>query len=225
MADEPRLSSFDTVSPEVVAEFQNRVRNMFAMLRSLIGRSAANKTDVQDYVDHLQARIDAIARTQSSFLRFPGRSIEIEDIIRDEMVSQAADQRRYRVDGPAVVLAGKTAEVVTLAIHELATNSVKFGALGDGRGEIDIDWSAGPRDGGADWLRLDWLETGVDLGNLHPPDGFGAELITRQIPYELGGSGVLDFRRDGLEAIIEIPLTDGSKVVPMTADRSSEAAQ
>jgi two-component sensor histidine kinase len=224
MADEPRPPSLDLVNSEVVAEFQNRMRNMFAMLRSLIGRSAANKTDVQDYVDHLQARIDAIARTQSSFLRFPGRSIEIEDIIRDEMVSQAADQSKYRVDGPAVELAGKAAEVVTLAIHELATNSVKFGALGDGCGTIEIDWSAGPRDSG-EWLRLDWLETGVDLGNLPPPGGFGAELITRQIPYELGGSGVLDFRRDELEVIIEIPLTDGSKVVPIPAGRSSEAAQ
>lgn len=225
MAEEPRLSSFDLASPEVAAEFQNRMRNLFAMLRSLIGRSAANKNDVQDYVDHLQARIDAIARTHASFVRFPDGSIEIEDIIRDEMVLQAAEESRYRLAGPAVVLAGKAAEVLTLAIHELATNSVKFGALGDGRGKIDIDWSAGPRDGGADWLRLDWREKGLDLANLHPLGGFGAKLITKRIPYELDGSGVLDFHRDGLDAIIEIPLKDGSRVVNMDAGQSSELAQ
>lgn len=205
----------------LVAEFQHRVRNMLAMLRSAVGRTAAHKTDVQDYVNHLQARIDAIARTQASFARSPGRPIEIEDIIRDEMVSQAADERKYRLDGPAVPLPPKAAEVLTLAFHELATNSVKFGALGDGRGAIAIDWSATPRDG-AEWLRIDWSETGLDLTNLHPLGGFGTELITRRIPYELDGSGTLDFNHHGLLATIEIPLIDDWNSVHMDFGRTSE---
>lgn len=227
-SDEPQivddLVSAIELQSRLVADFQNQMRNMLAMLRSVIGRTAANKTDVQDYVDHLQGRIDAIARTQSSFTRCPGRCIEVEDILRDEMVVQAADQRNYSVDGPAVSLTPKTAKVLTLAIHELATNSVKFGALGDGHGSISIDWSIEPRDG-ADWLRFKWRESGFDLNNLHPLGGFGTELITRRIPYELAGSGALDFAADGLVATIEVPVTNDSAIVLIDASPTTEPGQ
>lgn len=227
-SDEPQivedLGLAIELQSRLVAEFQHRVRNILAMLRSVVGRTAANKTDVQDYVDHLQARIDAIARTQSSFARSPGRCIEIEDIIRDEMVSQAANENKYRLAGPATPLEPKAAEVLTLAMHELATNSVKFGALGDDAGMIEIDWSTEPRETG-ECLRLNWRETGLDLSNLHPLGGFGTELITKRIPYELGGSGTLDFQRHGLVATIEVPVTDGSKILQIVAGTKTETGQ
>jgi two-component sensor histidine kinase len=227
-SDEPQIVEDLGLAIELqgrlVAEFQHRVRNILAMLRSVVGRTAANKTDVQDYVDHLQGRIDAIARTQSSFARSPGRCIEVEDIIRDEMVSQAANEDKYRLTGPATPLEPKAGEVLTLAIHELATNSVKFGALGDEGGMIEIDWSIEPRETG-DWLQLNWRETGLDLSNLHPLGGFGTELITKRIPYELGGSGTLDFQRHGLVATIEVPITDASKILQIAVGPMTEAGQ
>jgi two-component sensor histidine kinase len=192
------------------SELQHRLRNMLAMLRSVISRTSLNKTDVQEYVAHLQARIDAMARTQAMLARSSGSLVELEDIIRDELVADAAEGQRYSVSGPAVCLEAHTAEVLGLAIHELATNSVKFGALGDRCGMLDVSWSA--ISDGEERVRFTWRESGLDLTNMHPLPGFGSELITKRIPYELRGRGEMDFKPDGLVATIEFPLVNGCSI-------------
>ena len=182
------------------------------MLRSVISRTSINKTDVQEYVAHLQARIDAMARTQAMLARAPDSTVELEDIVRDELVAHAADGDRYCVSGPAIDLGAHAAEVIALAVHELATNSVKFGALGERSGNVRVDWSVVSKNT-EQWVRLIWRETGLDLTNLHPLGGYGAELITKLIPYELRGHGQIDFPRDGVVATIEFPMGEGSAIV------------
>lgn len=203
------------------SELQHRLRNMLAMLRSVIIRTSLNKTDVQEYVAHLQARIDAMARTQAMLARSSGNLVELEDIVRDELVADAAEGRRYSVSGPAVCLETHTAEVLGLAIHELATNSVKFGALGDRCGMLDVSWSA--MSDGEERVRFTWSERGLDLTNTHPLGGFGSELITKRIPYELRGQGEMDFKADGLVATIEFPLVNGSSIGAIGSASQAEA--
>jgi len=200
----------------LMAELQHRVRNIMAMLRSIVRRTSATKTDVEDFVQHLQGRIDAMARTQALLTSGVGRSIDLELVIREELLAQVAEDDRYRLCGPTVLLSAHAAEVLTLVLHELATNSVKYGALGSSQGMISIQWEQERREG-SDHLRLIWAETGLRIDEPDPPAGFGTELITRRVPYELGGTSEMSLTRSGLTATIMIPLREGMSVLQTDA--------
>jgi two-component sensor histidine kinase len=196
----------------LLAELQHRVRNILALLRSLIGRTSRSKDDLSDFVDHLQARIDAMARTQAILTRSAGAAVNLEDIVRDELLAVAAPDSKYRVRGPEVELASKAAELLTLAIHELATNSVKYGALGDTPGSLDVTWTCNQRDG-KKFVELEWSERGLTLHRIPERRGFGSELITERVPYELQGRGEMAFSSNGLTATIAFPLVAKTSVL------------
>lgn len=196
----------------LVAELQHRVRNILAITRSIIRRTLAGKEDVDDFVRHLEGRIDAMARTQALLTRSPGSPVDLEEIIRDEMLAQAAREPKFSLSGPRIELHAQAAEVLTLALHELATNSVKYGALADGHGRIRINWTRERADG-EERLRLTWSEGGVDMPASTQRDGFGTELITRRVPYELGGRSELKLDRSGVTAVIEFPLKEADSIL------------
>jgi PAS domain S-box-containing protein len=197
----------------LVAELQHRVRNILAMLRSIVGRTSRNKEDVGDFVAHLQGRIDAMARTQATLTRSAGATVSLEEIIREELLALAARDSKFRLRGPRVDLSGKAAEVLTLAIHELATNSMKYGALRDvSGGALEIAWSLMDRDG-EKWVRLRWVEHGISDDPGRDARGFGTELLTERVPYELGGQGEMKFEEETLTATIAFPLRRGSSVL------------
>lgn len=199
----------------LLAELQHRVRNLLALVRSVIRRSRGSKTKVDDFVQHLEGRIDAMARTQSLLARAPGRGADLEEIIRDEMVAQSAREPQISISGPPVQLSPKAAEVFTLGIHELATNSVKYGALGVAHGQIRISWSTEQR-AGTEWLTVIWRENGIDAP-ASPEAGFGTELITSRVPYELKGRGEMRFENGSLHAMIQFPMERGQSCLQTDA--------
>lgn len=202
----------------LVAELQHRVRNLLAMIRSIGRRTAASAGSVDDYAQHLEGRISALARTQALLTREIGRGVDLQNLVLDELEAQAAPPGRYMVKGDDVSLPPKAAEVLTLAVHELATNAVKYGALAQGDGRIEIGWSVEGA-GGAEppRLRFTWTEFGVTMDSGPRREGFGTELITSRVPYELKGEGRLDFRSTGVAATIRFPLVAGASVLQTDA--------
>jgi PAS domain S-box-containing protein len=208
----------------LLAELQHRVRNILAMMRSMVRRTAASKTDLEEFVRHFERRIESMARTQALLTRAPGRGVDLEDILREEMFAQGAADPKFELAGPTHKPAAHEAEVLTLALHELATNSVKYGALGQDAGSIQVTWDR-VRDDGTKWLRLVWDEAlGVPI-NTQPQSGFGTELITRRIPYELRGRSEMLFNRNGLRAVIEFPLGGGESILQTDSVPGKEAAR
>lgn len=117
-----------------------------------------------------------------------------------------------------MLLSSKAAEVLTLAVHELATNSVKYGALSGVEGGLRVTWEAAG-EAGAAWLRFTWTETGIVPPEEPRRQGFGTELVTRRVPFELGGRGAIAFEGDRLVATIEFPLLPGDSVLQTDAAR------
>lgn len=190
----------------MVAELQHRVRNILAVIRSIVSRTAETSETVEDLSAHLDGRLAALARTQVLLTRSPGAGVDLESLVRDELLAQVADEERIVIAGPEILLAPKAAEVMTLAVHELATNATKYGALADGHGHIEIVWTVSARDG-ADWLRFEWRESGVKVAAAAPRrTGFGAVLIEQRVPYELMGAGTLAFAPGGIQCEIAFPL-------------------
>ncbi|NJN36156.1 MAG: hypothetical protein HC794_02740 [Nitrospiraceae bacterium] len=100
---------------------------------------------------------------------------------------------------------------MTLAIHELATNSIKYGALGDS-GYIRIVWATEDREG-ASWVCLRWQETTTLRKSKATRKGFGRRLIEERVPYELDGEGRFSLHDTGVLAELEFPLSDGGSIL------------
>lgn len=196
----------------LLAELQHRVRNILAMVRSMVRQSDGRYDDLDEFVAHLVGRLDAMARTQVLLTRATGARVDLETLVRDEFETHIVDERRLKIGGPAVSLAPKAAEVLTLALHELATNSLKYGALSDPDGRLAVEWSLPSKVEGP-WLQLSWQEV---CRRAMPQDitpGFGTELIEERVPYELKGEASLLVTANGVRAEIAFPLTDGMSIL------------
>jgi two-component sensor histidine kinase len=192
----------------LVAERQHRVRNILAFVRSIIRRTGETAESAEEFALHLETRIGALARTQGTLAHAGHTGVELEELVRAEMTATAIREDRLHISGPPIRLHAKGAETIAMALHELAINSVKFGALAVPQGRIAVnwqtDWTLSPP-----WLRLSWIETGVAIASLAPRRrGFGQELIERTLPYELKAKTQFTFSPGGLRCVIEAPLNE-----------------
>jgi PAS domain S-box-containing protein len=195
----------------LVAELQHRVRNLIGMVRSVARLSAPSHRNVDEYVDHLIGRLQAMGRTQSTLTRSPGRNVDLSELVREELLVHAVRHDQCFVEGPDVALSPHAAEIITLAIHELATNSVKYGALGDS-GYIRITWNTEGRDGKT-WVSFRWQETAPVRKTKNPRKGFGRRLIEERVPYELHGEGQFTIHDTGVLAKLDFPLVEAPSIL------------
>lgn len=190
----------------LIAELQHRVRNTLGIVRSIARRTAQNSSSIEDLSAHLDGRLDAFARVQAMVTRRPEAGIDLAALIEDELVAHAAREgQNVKLDGPAVALATRPAETLSLAIHELTTNAVKYGALSPADGKLAISWTMA--DGR---FAFSWIESGVPGVSQTPErEGFGLELLRRVVPYELSAETEVEFRPDGLRFALSMP-ADGN---------------
>ena len=196
----------------MLAELQHRVRNILALVRSLFMRTVRSSTDLDHFAHHFAGRIGALARSQTAAARTPEQMMMLDELVSEELSAHGGqDGRQTCIEGPDVALPEKVAGPIGLAVHELTTNALKYGALSTPAGRVDVHWVLKPilqEDGRkAESLILDWRETGVPLTDLNPSRyGFGRELIEQGLPYELGASTTLHFRPGGVRCRITLPL-------------------
>lgn len=186
-------------------ELQHRLRNNLAVMRSIVRRSNETAESPEQFALHLDARIGALVRTQGVLSAAGIAGVELEDLIRTELIASAVSEERYALGGPAVRLHAKGAESLGLAMHELATNSLKFGALAAPNGRLAVSWLVTGRP--SPRLQLTWVESGVTIVSAAPRRrGFGQELIECTLPYELGARANLAFDPGGVRCTIDTPL-------------------
>ena len=195
----------------LVAELQHRVRNMLTVVRSVFAQTMDGGGDMEELSDHFKGRLDALARTQVIVTRTADGTADLEDLIRDELLSVGqSDGDKVRISGPDVALTSKTAESIGLAIHELTTNALKYGALKVPSGKLDIAWDTVAGKGNGRRLNLRWVEQGVPAVPAKPArEGFGRELIEEALPYRLGAETKLEFLGGGVRCLIAVPLPGG----------------
>ncbi|MBO1019222.1 sensor histidine kinase [Methylobacterium sp. SD274] len=96
---------------------------------------------VEDYRNRLEGRLRALARTQALLTRTANAGVDLATLVREEIGGQVEHDDQYRLSGPELLLVPKAAEVLTLAVHELATNALKYGALAEPHGRVIIAWT------------------------------------------------------------------------------------
>ena len=196
----------------LLTELQHRVRNTLAVVRSIAQRTAESSRTIEELDIHLQGRLGAFSRVQAVVTRNPEASVNLMSLIEDELRAHAAREGDgLTIDGPEISLTARAAESISLAIHELATNAVKFGALSSANGNLCIGWQR-TVDDGSEWLDFQWQEGGLDRPLQDSGQrGFGFELLERSLPYDLRATTEVDLAPEGLRFAMRIPL--GSDVL------------
>jgi len=192
------------------AELQHRTRNLLALVRSISTHTLDSAHSLQHFGRQFNSRLAALGRNQSCFTRHDVPPT-LGEIVKMELEAQSAeiDDKRVRIAGPPVALTSSTAQIMTLAIHELAANALQHGALAVDGGRLGVTWSVETGDPGpAARLRLSWRESGLPLGSDFRPThwGFGRELIEQVLAYDLLALTRFEFTPDGLHCSIDIPV-------------------
>jgi PAS domain S-box-containing protein len=190
----------------LLAELQHRTRNLLAVTQAIASRTLRSSASLDAFGDEFGGRLRALSRVQGLSMHAEGGVIDLRDLVAGELAMHGDLGPKIDIDGGPVALNTTTAQTLGLALHELATNAAKYGALRQEPGRLDISWRP-ERDETGYHLALDWRESGVAM----PTDaarqkGYGRELIERALPYQLGAKTRLEFAADGVRCRIIVPL-------------------
>jgi two-component system, chemotaxis family, CheB/CheR fusion protein len=186
------------------AELNHRMRRVLSVFRSLAAHMMANTEDPDESLLHLVGRVSAISR--AAIAPVVG-GIDLESLILDELLAQGVTRAPIQISGPIVFLNAKSAELMSLVIHELTTNSIKFGALSQSNPQLRVAWRL--EDKPPSRLHFEWSENSVRIAaDAERKGGFGSELVKRWIAREVGGEGKLQFLGHGIICSIDIPVSE-----------------
>jgi PAS domain S-box-containing protein len=179
-------------------EAEHRSKNLLATVQATVNLSQSDTPE--GLKQAIEGRIVALANVHSLFVETRWIGAELSTIAKQELAPYSQkDERRVRIDGPPVLLEPNTAQVMAVALHELATNAVKYGSLSGTNGNIDLRWLH-KADG---QLVVRWTETGGPAVQMPARQGFGSRVIA-QLVGQLKGSSHFDWRPEGL--VCEITL-------------------
>lgn len=211
----------------LVGELQHRTRNLMAVVHAVTIRTLKGVTTLKDFRRCIDDRLQALARVQGLLsrreggLRVPFDSLLCEELSAHVELDEHGNGEQVSTKGPrGVALRSTIVQTLALAIHELATNAVKYGALAVPGGHLHVEWGTRPRSDAEQTLWIDWRETGVagvpGEGDGARGGGYGRELLERALPYQLGARTRYAFESDGVHCTIEIE-------VPLESDSMEKA--
>ena len=188
----------------LVAELNHRVKNTLAIVQSLAHQTFRGAGIEATARTAFEGRLAALATAHSLLTRERWEATDLETVVVETLAAQVSDPTSVSIRGPSVKLDPKTAVSIAMALHELATNAIKYGALSVDGGHVTVRWSSGSAD--APRLLLDWRESGGPKVTPPTTRGFGSRMIERALAAELRGKVTLDFPADGLRCAIDAPL-------------------
>ena len=185
-------------------ELDHRVKNNLAIVQALAEQTLRDSSSLSEATTVLGARLAALSRAQDVLTRNSWAEGDLREVI-DASVLVQAPHGRIEIAGPVVKLSPRQVMAVTLAMHELTTNAVKYGALGERGGRVRIDWQI-VKERPRHVLRLTWLESGgPPVAGEPEKKGFGSRLL-EQVAAGEGGRAEMRFTDDGLRCTLVLPM-------------------
>lgn len=186
-------------------ELQHRVKNTLAMVNALANQTLRRASNAQEGLAAFSARLIALSHAHDILTQTSWTSAPIGAVVAESLATHRGDGERVRWSGPDVRLTAKQSLALALALHELATNAVKYGALSNEAGRVDVSWHIALREG-RPHLRFDWRETGGPPVVAPTRRGFGSRLIEQSLAAEFGGVVDVGYASTGLVCTIDAPL-------------------
>jgi two-component system CheB/CheR fusion protein len=204
LIDVTSLTDAETHQAVLIAELNHRVRNMLTVVIGLIEQNTKKNTTVEEFKNDFMPRLQAMSKTYDLVSRENWTYASLAEQLGQVLAPFSSDN--VSIEGPAVRLKPKQALALGMTLHELATNSVKYGALSAPEGRINVRWSRS--NGALPALSLQWRERGGPPAQKPITRGFGLRLIEGQVTHTLHGTMSIDAAADGLTFLFEFPIED-----------------
>jgi two-component sensor histidine kinase/CHASE1-domain containing sensor protein len=190
----------------LLGELNHRVKNTLATVQSIAAQTLREGKSLRDTRETFESRILALSQTHNLLTEGHWRGVGLADLVRLELAPyRGQGEGRLVADGPEITVPPTVAVALGMALHELATNAAKYGALSAAGGRVLVSWRVRP-DEARSVLVLDWCEEGGPPVVPPAEQGFGTRLITQGLRRQLNGRVQLDFPPAGLRCRIEAPL-------------------
>jgi PAS domain S-box-containing protein len=190
----------------LAGELTHRVKNTLATVSAIVNQTLRDAASMSEARDTIGARIGSLAVAHDLLLRDEVEGATIADIVTGVMAPfDDGGGRLFSVEGPHVRLEPRVTLALSMALHELATNAAKYGALHVAGGHVTISWSVGIGEGGRR-LAFMWEETGGPVVTAPTRTGFGSRMIERVLAQHMRGTARIEYRDTGVVFTIDAPL-------------------
>ena len=186
----------------LLAELNHRVKNSLAVVQSIAHQTFRRDDVPKEARKAFDDRLVALAAAHNLLTLSNWESAAVADIAAAALQADGTNQGRVALSGPPVKLPPREALALAMALHELATNAVKYGAMSNESGRVDLQWTSE-----AGQLTLRWVESGGPAVSKPTRRGFGSVLLERSLAQDLNGKVDIDYRAQGLICTIVLPVT------------------
>jgi PAS domain S-box-containing protein len=191
----------DLIAHEVI----HRAKNMLSIVIAIQRQTARVETTVQGFMLSFEGRLRSLAHSTDLLVKSAWTSVDLMDLISSHLEPFVDPKDKFHtVSGPPLRLQPQCVQAVGMAIHELATNSAKYGALKQNGGGIEIEWSIEQDDGGPQ-LHLKWHESGIVVEQKTERKGFGSVVLTSLAPAMIDAETAFDVTANTIDWTITIP--------------------
>ncbi len=192
----------------MLGELNHRVKNTLANVQAIALQTLNSSPDLGRFREAFVSRLHALSNTHNLLAKDAWNGVDLHEIVLAELAPyQGDDVAPFALTGDALQLTPKMALALSMALHELATNAGKYGALSVPQGTVAVQWTT--RDVlGQRRLRLLWTEHGGPTVTPSKRRGFGSRLVGEGLAFELDGEVALEFPPDGVTCCIDVPLSD-----------------
>ena len=196
----------------LMGEVNHRSKNMLSLVQAIAKRTVA--THPEDFIERFGERVQALSTSQDLLVKSEWKAVSLGELVRAQLAHfDDAFDSRITLDGPQLAIKASASQALGMALHELATNAAKYGALSNTSGRVIISWSLPTDAAGKDRFTISWIESGGPPIAKPTRLGFGSTVTDSMIKMSLGGDVKVDFAPTGLVWHINCPaegLLDGS---------------
>ena len=186
----------------LLQELSHRSKNLLSIVQAIADQTLRNYGDLKEFQNRFDGRLRGLAASNTLLARGDWRGSSLSALIELQLAPFTELQSpQIEIHGPEVDLTAEAAQAIGLALHELATNAVKYGSLSVPQGRLAISWEVDHAGG----LKLDWRERGGPSVTVPKPTGFGHVVMKRMIEQTLHGTVDLDFACEGLHWSLQAP--------------------
>lgn len=200
----------------LVREITHRVKNQMSVMASMARQSGRNAASVADFQKAFSNRIMALSRSHDLVFADAGEA-RLRNLVEAQL-APFAGSGRLRISGPEILIDPQATQYLGMALHELATNAVKYGALSKEGGQVEISWDV-PRVDAANVLRIAWRESGGPEVAQPPSEGFGTVVLDKIVGSALGGQTSFTLERSG--AVWTCEFTEHFSLAPAETPRAA----
>jgi PAS domain S-box-containing protein len=203
----------------LLREVNHRAKNMLALVQAVARQTVATRPD--DFIARFGERIQALAAAQDLLVKSEWKGVDLGELVRSQLAHfKDLAGTRIALKGPPLLISASAAQTIGMALHELATNAGKYGALTTGDGRVEVEWSLDRAGAGGETFAISWRESSGPPVAAPSKQGFGSTVICNLAESSLCAKVELNFAATGVTWRLQCPaaeVVDGSAPVPQTA--------